>query len=78
MPLERRIAAAELFWDDEQSTDQQIEAVAAIASHMKFRTKSVVGLAPEKRANTSRGCRRYRTPSRHGRSSTITWSGSGR
>ena len=46
LPLERRIAAAELFWNDDQSTDQQIEAVAAIASHMKFRTKSVVSLAP--------------------------------
>ena len=27
-----------------------MEAVAAIATHMKFRTKSVLGLAPEKRA----------------------------
>ena len=50
MTPEHRIAAAELFWDDEQSTDQQLEAVAAIASHMKFRTKSVLGLAPDKRA----------------------------
>ena len=50
MPVEQRLAAAELFWDDEQSTDQQLEAVAAIASHMKFRTKSVLGLALEKRA----------------------------
>ena len=50
MAAEQRIAAAELFWDDEQSTDQQLEAVAAIASHMKFRTKSVLGLSPEKRA----------------------------
>ena len=49
MPADRRLAASELFWADEQSTDQQIEAVAAIASHMKFRTKSVLGLAPEKR-----------------------------
>jgi hypothetical protein len=49
MPAERRLAASELFWADEQSTEQQIEAVAAIASHMKFRTKSVLGLAPEKR-----------------------------
>ena len=49
MPAERRLTASELFWADEQSTDQQIEAVAAIASHMKFRTKSVLGLAPEKR-----------------------------
>lgn len=50
MSPEHRIAAAELFWEDEQSTDQQLEAVAAIASHMKFRTKSVLGLTPDKRA----------------------------
>jgi hypothetical protein len=50
MPVERRLAAAGLFWEDEQSTDQQLEAVAAIASHMKFRTKSVLALAAEKRA----------------------------
>lgn len=50
LPLERRIAAAELFWDDEQSADQQMEAVAAIAAHMKFRTRSVLALAPERRA----------------------------
>lgn len=45
----QRLAAAEPFWDDEQSTDQQVEAIAAIASHMKFRTKSVLGLPLEKR-----------------------------
>ena len=50
MPAEQRVNAAELFWDDDQSTDQQLEAVAAIASHMKFRTKSVLGLTPDKRA----------------------------
>lgn len=50
MPAERRFAAAELFWTDEQSADQQLEAVAAIASHMKFRTKSVVGLPVERKA----------------------------
>ena len=50
MPLDRRMAAAELFWNDEQSTDQQVEAIEAIASHMKFRTKSVLGLTAEKRA----------------------------
>ena len=50
MPVENRIAASELFWEDEQSTDQQLEAVAAIASHMKFRTKSVLALAADKRA----------------------------
>ena len=50
MPVERRIDAADLFWNDEHSADQQLEAVASIASHMKFRPKSVLGLAPEKRA----------------------------
>ncbi len=50
MPLERRVDAAGLFWDDEHSADQQMEAVAAIATHMKFRPKSIVTLAPDKRA----------------------------
>ena len=48
LPAERRVAAAELFWDDEQSAEQQIEAIAAIASHMKFRTKTLFGLSPDK------------------------------
>src|SRR5262245_26161249 len=50
MPLERRIDAADLFWNDEKSADQQMEAVASIATHMKFRPKSVLALAPERRA----------------------------
>ncbi len=50
MSPERRIAAAELFWSDEQSMEQQVEAVAALASHMKFRAKSVIGLPIEKKA----------------------------
>jgi hypothetical protein len=50
MPAERRVTAAELFWSDEQSTEQQIEAVAALAAHMKFRTKSVIGLPLDKKA----------------------------
>ncbi len=49
-PLERRVDAAGLFWDDEHSADQQMEAVAAIATHMKFRPRSVLTLAPDKRA----------------------------
>ena len=49
MTAEQRLAAAEPFWADDQSTDQQIEAVALIASHMKFRTRSVLGLSAEKR-----------------------------
>ena len=50
LPLERRLDAADLFWNDEHSADQQMEAVASIASHMKFRPRSVLALAPEKRA----------------------------
>jgi hypothetical protein len=50
MPPERRLAAAELFWTDDQSTEQQIEAVAAIAGYMKFRAKSVFGLPAGKKA----------------------------
>lgn len=50
MPLERRVDAAGVFWSDEQSADQQMEAVASIATHMKFRPRSVIGLAPERRA----------------------------
>src|SRR5215216_6403780 len=50
MPAERRIMAAELFWADEQSTEQQVEAVGALAAHMKFRAKSVIGLPLEKKA----------------------------
>src|SRR5512140_3071594 len=50
MPVERRVEAAGLFWEDEQSAEQQLEAVSAIAGHMKFRPRSVVALAPERRA----------------------------
>jgi hypothetical protein len=49
MTAERRAAAAELFWADDQSTEQQIEAVTAIAGHMKFRTKSVLSLPIDKK-----------------------------
>jgi hypothetical protein len=50
MPLERRLEAADLFWNDEHSAEQQMEAVASIAAHMKFRARSVLGLPPDKRA----------------------------
>jgi len=50
LPAERRLEAAELFWTDEDSGEQHVEAIASIAAHMKFRTKSVLGLPLEKRA----------------------------
>ena len=49
MSAERRQQAAEGFWTDEQSTEQQIEAISAIAAHMKFRTKSVINLPLERK-----------------------------
>lgn len=50
MSADRRMTAAELFWTDEESTEQQVEAVAALAAHMKFRTKSVVSLPLDRKA----------------------------
>ena len=50
VPADRRMTAAESFWADEESGEQQVEAIAAIATHMKFRTKSVLALSPERRA----------------------------
>lgn len=49
MSAERRAEAAELFWSDEQSAEQQVEACATIATHMKFRAKSVLKLPLEKK-----------------------------
>ncbi len=50
MPLEQRIEAATIFWADEQSADQQLEAVGSIATHMKFRPRSVLSLADDRKA----------------------------
>lgn len=50
MSLEQRIDAAGLFWADEQSADQQLEAVGSIATHMKFRPRSVLSLAEDRKA----------------------------
>jgi hypothetical protein len=49
MTAERRATAAELFWSDEQSAEQQVEACASIATHMKFRAKTVLALSQEKK-----------------------------
>jgi hypothetical protein len=50
MSAQRRTEAAELFWGDEQSAEQQVEACASIATQMKFRAKSVLNLPVEKKA----------------------------
>lgn len=49
MTSDRRGDAAQLFWSDEQSSEQQVEACALIATHMKFRAKSVLGLPIDKK-----------------------------
>jgi hypothetical protein len=49
LSAQRRTEAAELFWGDEQSAEQQVEACATIATQMKFRAKSVLNLPIEKK-----------------------------
>ena len=48
MPSERRLEAARVFWEDEESADQQAEALMAIATHLKFRPKSAAALSVER------------------------------
>ena len=50
MPPDRRLEAARAFWEDEQSGEQQAEAIIAIAQRLKFRPKSAASLSLEKRA----------------------------
>jgi hypothetical protein len=47
---ERRTMAAEAFWRDENAGGEQAEALAAIASRIKFRPKSVRAMPVEKKA----------------------------
>lgn len=49
LPPDRRLDAARAFWADEQAGDQQLEAVLAIANHMKFRARSIAGLTVDRR-----------------------------
>jgi len=47
---ERRLEAAEAFWQDENAAVEQAEVVAAIAQRIKFRPKSVLTMSREKKA----------------------------
>jgi hypothetical protein len=49
IPAERRLTAVEAFWQDEEAIEQQAEALLAIASHLRFRPKTVRTLPLEKR-----------------------------
>ena len=50
MTLEQRLQAARAFWQDEQASDDQLQAVLLIAQQKKFRPKSVVSLDDERKA----------------------------
>lgn len=50
MPPDRRLDASRAFWEDDQSADQQAEAIIAIAQHLKFRPRSAATLPLDKRA----------------------------
>jgi len=44
MSLEQRQRAARAFWDDEEGTDDQVQAALLIAQQKKFRPKTVISL----------------------------------
>jgi len=47
---ERKLLAADAFWQDENAAAEQAEAVVLIAQRIKFRTRSVQTLPREKKA----------------------------
>lgn len=50
LPLDKRLAAAEAFWRDEEALEQQAEVIILLAKRMNFRAKSVQSLPIERRA----------------------------
>jgi hypothetical protein len=44
MTLEQRQRAARAFWDDEEATNDQVQAALLIAQQKKFRPKTVISL----------------------------------
>jgi hypothetical protein len=50
MTAEQRFQAARAFWQDEQAANDHMQAVLLIAQQKKFRTKTVLGLADERKA----------------------------
>jgi len=49
IPQERRTEAVTAFWEDEEGVEQQAEALLAIASHLRFRPKTVRSLPLDKK-----------------------------
>ena len=50
MTAEQRLRAARAFWLDEQTADDQLQAILLIAQQMRFRRKSVLALDVERKA----------------------------
>jgi hypothetical protein len=50
MTPEQRLKASQAFWQDEQAADDQVQAVLVIAQQKKFRPKTVVSLADERKS----------------------------
>ncbi len=50
MTAEQKLVAARAFWNEEQATDDQIQAVMLIAQQKKFRAKTVIGLDDDRKA----------------------------
>src|SRR5687768_3947505 len=50
MTPDQRLLAARAFWNDEQSAEDQVQAVLLISQHKKFRPKTVVSLDDERKA----------------------------
>ena len=47
---ERKLQAAEAFWSDENAAVEQADAIATIAQRIKFRAKSVMTMALDKKS----------------------------
>ncbi len=50
MSIEQRQRAARAFWQDDQATDDQVQAALLIAQQKKFRPKTVVALDVDRKA----------------------------
>jgi len=50
LSAERKLRAAEAFWQDENAAAEQAEVVAMIAQRIKFRLKSVMAMSDDKKA----------------------------
>jgi hypothetical protein len=50
MTPDQKLRASRAFWQDEQATDDQVQAVMLIAQRKKFRAKTVVGLDLDRKA----------------------------